>query len=37
VSQLEGRALSQIRDWRFRAIPPVSAAFRVSFVFTPPN
>lgn len=30
-------ALSQIRDWRFPAIPAGSTAFQVPFVFTPPN
>ncbi len=30
-------ALSQIRDWRFPAIPAGITAFQVPFVFTPPN
>ncbi len=30
-------ALSQIRDWKFPAIPSGSTAFQVPFVFTPPN
>jgi len=30
-------ALSQIRDWKFPAIPSGITAFQVPFVFTPPN
>jgi TonB family protein len=34
---LSSCALSQIRDWRFPAIPAGTTAFQVPFVFTPPN
>jgi len=34
---LSSCALSQIRDWKFAAIPAGTTAFQVPFVFTPPN
>lgn len=34
---LSSCALSQIRDWKFPAIPAGTTAFQVPFVFTPPN
>lgn len=36
-SALSSCALSQIRDWKFPAIPAGTTAFQVPFVFTPPN
>ena len=36
-SRLEQCALSQIRDWKFPAIPSGVTAFQAPFVFTPPN
>jgi TonB family protein len=36
-SKLEACALSQIRDWKFPAIPSGVTAFQAPFVFTPPN
>lgn len=36
-SKLESCALSQIRDWKFPAIPSGVTAFQAPFVFTPPN
>lgn len=35
--RLAGCALSQIRDWRFPAIPSGVTTFQTPFVFTPPN
>jgi len=37
VPSLTACALSQIRDWKFPAIPTGVTTFQVPFVFTPPN
>ena len=37
VPSMSSCALSQIRDWRFPAIPTGVTTFQVPFVFTPPN
>ena len=37
VPGLTSCALSQIRDWKFPAIPTGVTTFQVPFVFTPPN
>ena len=36
-ARLGACALSQIREWRFPAIPTGMTAFQAPFVFTPPN
>jgi len=35
--RLASCALSQIRDWRFPAVPVGATTFQAPFVFTPPN
>jgi len=35
--RLASCALSQIRDWRFPAIPEGTTSFQTPFVFTPPE
>ena len=37
VPAMSSCALSQIRDWKFPAIPTGVTTFQVPFVFTPPN
>jgi TonB family protein len=36
-SKLSNCALSQIREWRFPAVPKGTTTFQTPFVFTPPN